>query len=55
MAKSRVRFCIGWATCPNRGETFFRALADEIRTLSWAPDRRILKANRNRPHREVAA
>src|SRR5215469_5223680 len=32
-----------------------RALADEIRTLSCAPDRRILKANRNRAYHEGAA
>jgi hypothetical protein len=33
----------GEATCPNRGEKFFAPLADEIRTLSGAPHRRILK------------
>src|SRR6266851_786129 len=30
-----------------------REMADEIRTLSGAPHRRILKPNRNRPHREA--
>jgi hypothetical protein len=29
------------ATCPNRGEKFFAHL-DEIHTLPWAPNRRIL-------------
>src|SRR5580704_2749841 len=34
---------------------FFAPLADEIRTLSRLSDRRIIKLNRNRPHREATA
>ncbi len=36
-----------------RGEKSFAPLADEIRTLSGAPHRRILRPNRNSPHREA--
>src|SRR5260221_10339798 len=41
------------APCPNRREKFFAPRADEIRALLRAPHGRILKPNRNCPHREA--